>query len=198
MIQNVAVGAHDPQVSGLGTQHRPLAHCQSLLQDPPIGVVPPWGRQAGTATRCRKSVQLIAATPSPHCWTSAGVAPVCGAASASWHGGKKNDTQSAMLVYPLSGKSPGAHACMRSQYFVMEPSQAVPLPPALPPPPPVPPPPPPLPPPPPSAPVAEQPPSKTPTRPTAVHTDHAHRFMRRNGIAGREDLTRASRGQTAA
>src|SRR6185437_16775543 len=162
----VVTAAQVPQVISV-CQQTPVAHCQSLLQEPPTGAVPPWGRQAGTDLPWTKSAQLIAAHPSPHCWTSAAVRPVCGAATASSHDASKYETQSARLVNPLSPKDPGSQVCARSQNFVIASWQSFSAPPPEPPVPPKPPVPPPsilVP------PELPHPPSNAPATPTTPQT----------------------------
>jgi hypothetical protein len=53
-------GAQVPQAPTLVSEQRPLAHCQGVLQGPPLAIIPPWIKQAaGIPPSPRKVVQLM-------------------------------------------------------------------------------------------------------------------------------------------
>lgn len=96
-------------------EHRPLAHCQLVLQGPPIDTVPPCARQAaGAVLPPRNAVQLCAAIAFPHCSASEAVRPVWGAVSSSLHEATLYDLQAATSANPRSARAPGSHASSRS------------------------------------------------------------------------------------
>jgi hypothetical protein len=77
-------GTQLPHCSIDVAEHRPLAHCQGLLQPPPFGTVPPLTRQAvGTPPSPRNVVQSMPVYVLPHCSALDAVQPECGTVSES-------------------------------------------------------------------------------------------------------------------
>ena len=94
---------------------RPLAHCQESPQAPPLAMVPPRNRQAGSLDPARYWSQVMAATASPHCWSIAGVAPVCGASTEASQASCKAETHLARPPGYSYCTSPGSHLCAAVQ-----------------------------------------------------------------------------------
>src|SRR6516165_12057223 len=68
--------AHAPQTLGSDSAQLPLAHCQELLHEPPIALVPPCGMHEAALSPPRNWSQLIAPSASPHCAASACASPL--------------------------------------------------------------------------------------------------------------------------
>jgi hypothetical protein len=69
-----------PHPTRVVSEQRPLAHCQGVLQGPPLGTVPPRIKQAGGIPPWPRNVaQFMPAYPFAHCSASAEVQAELGA-----------------------------------------------------------------------------------------------------------------------